>query len=386
MGNKSQKNMKVQGPRKCSDILTLGVSVMSPKKNHAILIKLSYLQEAMGTYGRNLQWCTTPLRTPLSYSSWRKPGPLTRRILNTPLQAKTKQKLGLQLYTGKEDPIEHLNLFESTMVYRRHTDEERCLLFPSTLSGGALNWYCRLPPETVDSFEELRKLFVSQHIFQTDRLHSADDLYTICQKPDESLRKYDGRFSHEYSRCAKADDKTALKAFTAGLRDCFFKYMINANTWKTYSEVMAQAYNHASAEAMTYQGKPPTVTPYQQVGSGGQIQPNKKTSTFQTVAAHPPASFNASPSPTPRYETYTPVNATCAAIYPNIAHLIPKPKPRQPNYKSTKNTGMFCCYHEYNGHDGEKCVILRDHIEALAREGKIDQFLLHPPRDNRNQR
>ncbi|KAM0974397.1 hypothetical protein ACFX2C_017580 [Malus domestica] len=68
---------------------------------------------------------------------------------------------------------------------------------------------------------------------------------------------YIGRFSHEYSRCAEADDKTALKAFTAGLRDCFFKYMINANTWKTYFEVMAHAYNHASAEARTYQGKPP---------------------------------------------------------------------------------------------------------------------------------
>ncbi|KAM1053972.1 hypothetical protein ACFX2C_001391 [Malus domestica] len=138
------------------------------------------------------------------------------------------------------------------MAYRMHTNEKRCLLFPSTLSGGALNWYCRLPSETVDSFEELRKLFISQHIFQTDRLHSADDLYTIRQKPDKSLREYAGRFSHEYSRCAEADDKTALKAFTAGLRDCFFKYMINANTWKTYSEVMAQAYNIASAEAMTY--------------------------------------------------------------------------------------------------------------------------------------
>ncbi|KAM1800789.1 hypothetical protein ACFX11_032469 [Malus domestica] len=107
------------------------------------------------------------------------------------------------------------------MAYRMHTDKEQCLLFPSTLSNGALNWYCRLPPETVDSFEELRKLFVSQHIFQADRLHSADDLYIIHQKPDESLRMYAGRFSHEYSHCAEADDKTALKAFTAGLRDCF---------------------------------------------------------------------------------------------------------------------------------------------------------------------
>ncbi|KAM2444782.1 hypothetical protein EV2_013275 [Malus domestica] len=116
------------------------------------------------------------------------------------------------------------------MVYRMHTDEERCLIFPFTLSGGALNWYCRLPPETIDSFEELRKLFVSQHIFQIDRLHFADDLYTIRQKPYDSLRMYVGRFSHEYSRCAEADDKTALKAFTAGLRDCFFKYIINTNT------------------------------------------------------------------------------------------------------------------------------------------------------------
>ncbi|KAM2133266.1 hypothetical protein EV2_002556 [Malus domestica] len=60
--------------------------------------------------------------------------------------------------------------------------------------------------------------------------------------------------------------------------------------------------------------------------------------------------------------------------------------PRQSGYKPTKNTGKFCCYQEHNGHDGEKCITLRDHIEALARERKIDRFLLHPSRDNRNQR
>ncbi|KAM1406044.1 hypothetical protein PS2_000772 [Malus domestica] len=53
-----------------------------------------------------------------------RPGSLTRRIIDTPLQAKTKQKLGLQLYTGRDDLIEHLNLFESTMAYRMHVDEE----------------------------------------------------------------------------------------------------------------------------------------------------------------------------------------------------------------------------------------------------------------------
>ncbi|KAM2636543.1 hypothetical protein EV1_021162 [Malus domestica] len=98
---------------------------------------------------------------------------------------------------------------------------------------------------------------------------------------------YAGCFSHEYFRCAEADDKTALKAFTAGLRDCFFKYIINANTWKTYSEVMTHAYNHASAEARTYQEKSLTTIPYQQVGSGSQTHPNENTSTFQTAAVPP---------------------------------------------------------------------------------------------------
>ncbi|KAM2242168.1 hypothetical protein ACFX1S_009157 [Malus domestica] len=59
---------------------------------------------------------------------------------------------------------------------------------------------------------------------------------------------------------------------------------------------------------------------------------------------------------------------------------------RQSGYKPTKNTGIFCCYHEHNDHDSEKCITICDHIEALAHEEKIDQFLFHPSRDNCNQR
>ncbi|KAM2238330.1 hypothetical protein ACFX1S_013595 [Malus domestica] len=69
-----------------------------------------------------------------------RPGPFTRRILDIPLQVKTKQKLGMQLYTGNEDSIEHFNLFESTMAYHMHTDGDRCLIFPSTC------WKCALKP------------------------------------------------------------------------------------------------------------------------------------------------------------------------------------------------------------------------------------------------
>ncbi|KAM1185954.1 hypothetical protein ACFX2G_015514 [Malus domestica] len=169
-----------------------------------------------------------------------------------------------------------------------------------------------------------------------------------------------------------------------------------------YSKVMAHAYNHASAEAMTYQGKPPTATPYQQgkrkdfhpyqshfsKRSKGHYRDNQGNhhDNARPQAVNIVGQARVKTSPTLRYKTYTHLNATCMVIYPSKTHLIPKLKLRHPDYKPTKNTGTFCCNHEYNSHDGEKCITLCDHIEVLAREGKFDQFLFHPSRDNRNQR
>ncbi|KAM1611607.1 hypothetical protein ACFX1T_000348 [Malus domestica] len=76
--------------------------------------------------------------------------------------------------------------------------------------------------------------------------------------------------------------------------------MINANIWKTYSKVIAQAYNHASAEAMTYQGNPHMVNPYQQVGSGSQVLPSEEILAIQTPITSSLASFSYSLS----HQTY----------------------------------------------------------------------------------
>lgn len=42
-------------------------------------------------------------------------------------------------------------------------------------------------------------------MIQTDRLYSADDLYTIRQRDNEPLREYAVRFNNEYSQCNKTD-------------------------------------------------------------------------------------------------------------------------------------------------------------------------------------
>ncbi|CAL9024350.1 unnamed protein product [Prunus brigantina] len=70
---------------------------------------------------------------------------------------------------------------------------------PIYLGRAALNSFYRLEPGT------------------TDRLYSADDLYTIRQGDSEPFREYAARFSHEYSRCPEIDDRAAFGAFKSGL-------------------------------------------------------------------------------------------------------------------------------------------------------------------------
>lgn len=90
---------------------------------------------------------------------------------------------------------------------------------------------------------------------QTDRLYSADDLYTIQQRDDEPLREYAARFSNEYSRCPKMDDRMAFSAFRSGIRLSQFRYLVHSNNWTTYSELMKHASIHAKATHFNSKGK-----------------------------------------------------------------------------------------------------------------------------------
>ncbi|XP_021802754.1 uncharacterized protein LOC110746824, partial [Prunus avium] len=174
-------------------------------------------------------------------------GPFTERIKRSQ-QNRDVHPLCISSYTGTEDPLTHLHSFQSTVGCRGLSDEGQCLLFPSSLTEAALNWFHRLKPGTIDSFDELKQIFLNHFMIQTDRLYSADDLYTIRQRDDEPLRKYAASFSHEYSRCPDTDDRAAYDAFKSGLRSSHFRYLVHSNNWRTYDELMKQAAIHAKAE------------------------------------------------------------------------------------------------------------------------------------------
>ena len=70
-----------------------------------------------------------------------------------------------------------------------------------------------------------------------------------------------------------------------------------------------------------------------------------------------------------------------------------RPPPRESTEKE-RETGKFCLFHQIHGHSTNECRHLRDVVERLLREGKLDEYRVAPrdrgqavqaPNQNQNQ-
>ena len=69
-----------------------------------------------------------------------------------------------------------------------------CQVFPTSLKGGALSWFTKLPPNSINNFATLVSMFETQ--FATSWPHHLTSivLVGIRQEKGKSLRKFIDRF------------------------------------------------------------------------------------------------------------------------------------------------------------------------------------------------
>ncbi|CAL9010720.1 unnamed protein product, partial [Prunus brigantina] len=222
------------------------------------------------------------------------------------------------------------------------------------------------------------------------------------------LREYAARFSHEYSRCPETDDRAAFGAFKSGLRASQFRYQVHSSNWTTYGELMKQAAIHAKAEHFNSKGMPsasnPSVTTGQPPAPAyDPFQPQQTTvqTPYRTAPSLPTSythgdkrrdtfqgrqdgakrnkesggrNFRSAKSDRPP-EVFTILNTSYERVLMAENQMIPKPSLRKLPRQVDKDTGVFCRYHQYNGHNTESCIALRRIVEKLISEGKLDQYL-----------
>jgi hypothetical protein len=100
-------------------------------------------------------------------------------------------------YTGREDPVEHLDNYRAHLDLQGTLDEVACRALLLTLSGSARDWYRRLPPRSIRNFDEFRKVLLTQFMAEIVRRKPTRALMSTQQGRDESLKDFLQRFNQE---------------------------------------------------------------------------------------------------------------------------------------------------------------------------------------------
>nr|XP_025665327.1 uncharacterized protein LOC112764025 [Arachis hypogaea] len=256
-------------------------------------------------------------------------GPFTAEIMNFQLPRQFTLPTTLTPYDGLGDPKQHVKKFRSIMIVN----------------------------DSISRFQELAKQFEDHFAASAIYLHDSDYLTTIKQGPQESLKDYITRFTKVAMSIPDLHPEVHLHAIKSGLRPGKFQETIAVAKPKTLAEFREKAKGQIDIEELRQARKP-----------------ERSTTKDDERARDTKKGFK----PVPRYESYTQFNAKRDDIIKEILNSkLIKPPRKAGNYPEPRNVdkSKYCTFHQKHGHTTDECIIAKDLLERLARQGHLDKFI-----------
>ncbi|KAL2532781.1 Retrotrans gag domain-containing protein [Abeliophyllum distichum] len=137
--------------------------------------------------------------------SYHQPHHLEEGIRNAPIPHEFRVPK-ITPYTGKGDPLDHVNTYKTEMTLRGANPALKCRAFHLTLSGGAKRWYNKLAAGSIHNWPDLKRTFINY--FSSGRPASApvQRLHNIRQAESEPLQSYLSHFNEEMLFCERITD------------------------------------------------------------------------------------------------------------------------------------------------------------------------------------
>ena len=85
-----------------------------------------------------------------------------------------------------------------------------CKAFSTTLKGLARSWFKKLSPRTINSFDNLSRLFITSFMSCQVRQKNASNLFIVHQKETESLKDYVKQFNQVVLKVKDPSDKVMV--------------------------------------------------------------------------------------------------------------------------------------------------------------------------------
>ncbi|XP_016177634.1 uncharacterized protein LOC107619914 [Arachis ipaensis] len=290
--------------------------------------------------------------------------PFSEEITNFQMPKHFTLPSSLEPYKGIGDPRAHIKKFQSMMFFNGPNNEPvLCRAFPTYLDGAALLWFSKLPAGSISSFEELAKSFIDYFAAARIYVHGSDYLGTIHQGPQESLKDYLTRFAEATMEIPDLDPAVHLHALKAGLRPGKFRETIAITKPKTLEEFRERAAGQMEIEELREANKT-------------KRKPRREEDRTPRSAHN--KDFGKPFKLTPKFDNYTRFNTRREKIIKEILNAkIIKPPTRAGSYQDQRfvDKSKHCAFHQKYGHTTDECIIAKDLLERLARQGLLDKYI-----------
>ncbi|GJR27120.1 reverse transcriptase domain-containing protein, partial [Tanacetum coccineum] len=143
--------------------------------------------------------------------------PFTPRIRYFDLPKRTRIPSHLKTYDESEDPEDHLNIFQAAAKVERWAMPTWCHMFNSTLTGSARVWFDDLPPESVDSYDDLKETILANFRQQKKCIKDHVEIHHIKQREGESTEDFMRRFKVESRDVKGALEVMRISGFMHGI-------------------------------------------------------------------------------------------------------------------------------------------------------------------------
>ncbi|GKC88147.1 reverse transcriptase domain-containing protein [Tanacetum coccineum] len=110
---------------------------------------------------------------------------------------KTRMPSHIKTYDGSEDLEDHLKIFQAAAKTERWAMPTWCHMFNSTLTGNTRVCFDDLPPESIDSYDDLKKAFLENYLQQKKCIKDSIEIHNIQQREGESTEDFVKRYKLE---------------------------------------------------------------------------------------------------------------------------------------------------------------------------------------------
>ncbi|GKC69170.1 reverse transcriptase domain-containing protein [Tanacetum coccineum] len=196
-----------------------------------------------------------------------------------------------------------------------------CHMFNSTLIGAAGVWFNELPPESIDSYKDLKAAFLAYFMQQKKHVKDPVEIHNIKQRDGETIEEFIKRFKVETGRMKGGPECMETSGFMHGVNNPELTKRLNERVPKTLEEMMTTTTAFIRGE----------------------------TAAASKKKVHTP---------------WKPQDQTPKEIFAAESEKF-KPPPPMVTPTDKRSSNKFCEFHNDKGHSTDECMQLKKRIEEL---------------------